>query len=44
MWLDKRFIFDWNEIVNHDGELYSIAPLRFSKVLHIVGNPPTGAE
>ena len=44
MWLDKRFIFDRNEIVNQRSKRYSITSLRFSKILHVVGNSPTGAK
>src|SRR5208282_5755011 len=42
--LYKSFIFDWNKIVNQDREPDAVAPLRFGDMLHIVGNPPTGAQ
>src|SRR5262245_52221763 len=42
MWFDKRFVLDRNEIVNQRSKLYSITPLRFGNMLHVVGNSPTG--
>src|SRR5262249_44836483 len=44
MWLHKRFIFDRNEIVNQRSKRYSVTSLRFSKILHVVGNSPPGAK
>src|SRR5215831_1339732 len=41
MWFDQRFVFDRNEIVNQRSKLYSITPLRFSNILHVIGNSPT---
>src|SRR5260370_40361874 len=41
---NKRFIFDRNQIVNQDRELYPVAPLRGGDMLHIAGNSPTGAK
>src|SRR5262249_844749 len=40
-WFDIRFMFDRNEIVNQDSELYSVTPLRFSNILRVVRNSPT---
>src|SRR5271166_1803625 len=44
MRLDERLIFDRNEIVNQDRELYSVTPLRLRNMLHVVRNSPTGAK
>src|SRR5258705_8422245 len=44
MWFDKRFMFDRNEIVNQRSKLYSITPLRFGNILHVIGNSPTGPK
>src|SRR6476619_898403 len=41
---NKRSVFDRNEIVNQDRELYAVAPLRGGDMLHIVGNSPAGAK
>src|SRR5579864_8142852 len=42
--LDERFIFDRNEIIDHERELDAVTPLRFGDMLYIVRNSPTGAE
>src|ERR1700738_2922161 len=44
MWFDERLIFNWNDVVNQDRELYSVTPLRFSNMLHVVRNSPTSAN
>jgi hypothetical protein len=41
---DEAWIFDRNEIVNHDRELYSVASLCRGDMLHVAGNAPGGAE
>jgi hypothetical protein len=37
-------MFDRNEIVNQRSKLYSITPLRFGNMLHVIGNSPTGPK
>src|SRR3984893_11319916 len=44
MWFDERLIFNRNDVVNQDRELYSVTPLRFSNMLHVVRNSPTSAN
>src|ERR1700726_584542 len=44
MWFDERLIFNRNNVVNQDRELYSVTPLRFSNMLHVVRNSPTSAN